>query len=440
MKRTYVVCMIYLLAATFILAQSNPPSITGPSTKAATANASEPDPKAQAKVLETYGKLPLTFEPNQGQTDAQVKFLSRTSAYTLFLTQNEAVITLPAKKQPPRSKLNKSPVETRLAASPASATEKVLRMKLRHANPSAKITGEDELPGTSNYFIGNDPKKWRTSVPTYAKVRYEQIYSGIDLVYYGNQRQLEYDFIVAPGANPSRIAFDIRGASQIRRNPQGDLVIRIGMTTKPGEAEIRWHKPLVYQEKNGTRQEIAAGYSITGANRVGFEVAKYDASRPLYIDPLIYSTGLAGSAGGPEIAVDSAGSAYVTNGMTVAKLNPAGSALVYSIFLSGTGVVGVSPGIAVDSAGNAYVTGSANSSGFPTGDNLRRQDGFVAEINPTGSALVYSTYLGGSGSDLSLSIALDSTGNAYVTGWTQSTNFHARRVPDIVATPIAVLL
>jgi hypothetical protein len=164
----------------------------------------------------------------------------------------------------------------------------VLRMKFRNANPAAKVTGVDELAGTSNYFIGNDPAKWRTNLPTYAKVKYEGIYSGIDLVYYGNQRQLEYDFIVAPGADPRRIQFDVRGAKRIRRDAHGELVLKIG------EGEIRWHKPVVYQEKNGTRQLVAARYLITAANRVGFELAKYDVGRPLYIDPLIYSTFLGG--------------------------------------------------------------------------------------------------------------------------------------------------
>ena len=162
-------------------------------------------------------------------------------------------------------------------------------MKLRNANPAAKVTGMDELAGTSNYFIGNDPAKWRTGVPTYAKVKYEGIYSGIDLVYYGNQRQLEYDFIVAPGADPHRISFDVRGAKRIRR----DGAWRFSFEDE--RREIRWHKPVVYQEKDGKRQEIAAHYAITEKNRVGFELAKYDTSKPLYIDPLIYSTYLGGS-------------------------------------------------------------------------------------------------------------------------------------------------
>jgi hypothetical protein len=321
-------------------------------------------------------------------------------------------------------------------------------MKLRNANPAAKVTGSDELAGTSNYFIGNDPTKWRTNVPTYAKVKYEGIYSGIDLVYYGNQRQLEYDFIVAPGADPHRIAFDVSGAKRIRQDAHGDLVLNVG------EGEIRWHKPVVYQEKDGTRQEIAARYSITDTNRVGFELAKYDAGRPLYIDPVIYSTYLGGSGndGGNGIAVDSAGNAYVTGGagspdfpvtagalqtvcngcpsygdVFVTKMNPSGSALVYSTFLGGSGIDQGS-GIAVDGEGNAYVTGLTYSTDFPTMNPLQAVNhgtvnAFVFKLNPAGSALVYSTYLGGSGSDQASGIAVDSAGNAFVTGGTSSADF-----------------
>jgi hypothetical protein len=327
---------------------------------------------------------------------------------------------------------------------PAPKAGGVLRMKLRNANPATRVTGVDELAGTSNYFIGNDPAKWRTNVPTYAKVKYEGIYSGIDLVYYGNQRQLEYDFIVAPGANPNRIAFDVRGAKRIRRTEHGELVFKVG------EDEIRWHKPVVYQEKDGTRREIAAHYAITDTNSIAFEVAKYDASRPLYIDPLIYSTYLGGSGqdAGYGIAVDNLGNAYVTGytssnnfpvtsgafqttccGAFVTKLNPTGTALVYSTYLDN----GWGRGIAVDATGNAYVTGNAGG-GFPVtpgafqtvcGGTCEYGNAFVTKLNPTGSVLVYSTYLGGSGvyGDLGTGIAVDNSGNAYVTGQTSSTNF-----------------
>ncbi len=261
---------------------------------------------------------------------------------------------------------------------------------------------------------------------------------------------------MAPGADPRRIAFDVRGAKRIRRDEHGDLVLKMG------EGEIRWHKPVAYQEKNGARQLVAARYAITDRNRVRFELARYDRSRSLYIDPLIYSTYLGGSKGdfGTSIAVDSAGNAYVTgttastdfptmnplqpaNGgalyntqdVFVAKINSAGSALVYSTYLGGI-EDDIGLGIAVDSTGSAHVTGYTFSFDFPTtpgafqtvcsGPCYRDADAFVTKINPEGSALVYSTYLGGSGHDVGNCIAVDSVGDAYVAGFTLSTDFPTR--------------
>jgi hypothetical protein len=445
MKRSYLVCLFLCLTTTFLLSQSKPvPPINQSTSVVAPISASQSDPKDQAKILDQYGKLPLSFEANHGQTDLRVKFLSRTGGYTLFLTGDEAVLTLSGKSEKAHKANIAGTAHTLRSSTAEPKAGSVLRMKLRNANPAAKVSGVDELAGTSNYFIGNDPAKWRTNVPTYAKVKYEGIYSGIDLVYYGNQRQLEYDFIVAPGADPHRIAFDVRGAKRVRQHAQGELVFTVG------EDEIRWHKPIVYQEKDGARQMVAARYSVTGTNRVGFELAKYDTSRPLYIDPLIYSTYLGGSGydAGHAIAVDSEGNAYVTGWTTstnfptmnplqpshiayetafVAKINPAGSALVYSTYLGGS-VNDIGLGIAVDSAGDAYVTGETYSPDFPTMNPLQPIfgggiDGFVAEINPTGSTLVYSTYLGGSSDDNGSGIAVDSAGNAYVAGSTQSTDF-----------------
>jgi hypothetical protein len=460
MRLLRLVSLCTTLLSTMVLAQSASVSLISPPLvpKSAVANGlSQPDPAMQAKVAENYGKLPLSFEANHGQADGRVKFLSRTGGYTLFLTGDEAVLAFSgkrAKKPAPKGasgfegaavSLKRYPDTNLNPATPQSLTGSVLRMKLRNANPAAKISGTDELAGTSNYFIGNDPTKWRTNVSTYAKVKYEGIYSGIDLVYYGNQRQLEYDFIVAPGVDPHRIAFDVRGAKRIRRDERGDLVLKVG------EAEIRWHKPVVYQEKDGKRQEIAARYAITDTNRVGFIVAKYDASRPLYIDPLFYSTYLGGSGNdvGSVIAVDNAGNVYVTGETLstnfptknplqatfggsedafVTKLNSEGSALVYSTYLGGSGSDGGS-GIVVDSAGSVYVTGSTTSNDFPVTPGAFQTtpngggDAFVTKINPTGSALVYSTYLGGSGQDWGSGIAVDSAGNAYITGSTASTEF-----------------
>jgi hypothetical protein len=438
MKRAYFVCLFLCLTTIFLLSQPNPvPLINQSAGVVPPISASQADPKAQAGILDSYGKLPLSFEANHGQADARVKFLSRTGGYSLFLTGDEAVLTLSGGKANTHEAKIAGTARTLQSGMAAPKSGSVLRMKLRNANPSAKITGTDELAGTSNYFIGNDPKKWRTNVPTYAKVKYEGIYSGIDLVYYGNQRQLEYDFIVAPGADPHRIAFDVSGAKRIRQDA-GDLVFKIG------EGEIRWHKPVAYQEKNGTRQEIAAHYAITDT-RVAFELAKYDASRPLYIDPLIYSTYLGGKEeqDGFGIAVDGAGNAYVTgdtffktfptknplqpaygggySDAFVAKINAAGSALVYSTYLGGIGD-DRGFGIAVDTVGSAYVTGLTASANFPTKNPIQyphgglAYDAFVTKISPDGSALVYSTALGGDGNDQGKAIAVDGTGNAYVTG------------------------
>jgi hypothetical protein len=238
-----------------------------------------------------------------------VKFLSRTGGYSLFLTVDEAVLALRGSKLD-TSKAKFAGVAHALRSSIAAPKASgMLRMKLRNANLAAKVTGVHELAGKSNYFIGNDPTKWRTSVPTYARVKYDAIYSGIDLVYYGDQRQLEYDFIVAPGADPDRIKFDVSGTTGIRRDKNGDLVLL------KAEDEVRWRKPLVYQIKNGTKQEVEGHYVITRGHHVGFELASYDSKIPLTIDPvLVYSTYLGGSGNdnGLGIAVDSSGNAYVT--------------------------------------------------------------------------------------------------------------------------------
>jgi hypothetical protein len=438
MKPAYFACLFLFIAATDFGQSNHLP------------DAPQPDPKTQARILDQYGKLPLSFEANLGQTDARVKFFSHTSRYALFLTGNEAVLALHSSNPKTNEKILGIPhtSQTNMAFARSGT---VLRMKLRNSDPEAKVTGEDELAGTNTYFIGNDPKNWRSNVPTYAKVRYEGIYSGIDLVYYGNQRQFEYDFIVAPGADPHRIAFDVHGAKRIRQDELGDLIFEMG------QGEVRWHRPVVYQEKDGKRQEIEARYAITDRNRVGFVVAGYDLRRSLYIDPLIYSTYLGGSGEdvGFGVAVDSDGNAYVTGATAsanfpvtpgalqttygakpgypyafVTKINPSGSALVYSTYLGGN-ILNQGFGIAVDSLGNAYVTGDTEG-GFPVTPGAfqttcplkgTENASFVAKLDSTGSALVYSTYLCGSGGTLSTGIAVDNSGNAYVTGYTVPTDF-----------------
>src|SRR3989449_3326670 len=397
------------------------------------------------QVLVAYGKLPLIFEANQGQTDPQVKFLSRGSGYTLFLTPTEAVLAL-REGASARNVVDGSPAAKRERGQPLQGT--VLRMKLLGANPTPGVTGVEELRGRSNYFIGNDPAKWRANVPTYAKVEYRDVYPGVNLVYYGNQRQLEFDFIVAPGADPQRIRLGVEGADRLDLDAQGDLVVHTG------GAQVRLQQPHVYQMANGVRQEIESRYVLNDHHQVEVWVVAYDTHKPLVIDPtLAYSTYLGGNSldEGFGIAVDSLGQAYVT-GVTasldfpptagafqsssaageeafVTKLNPTGAALVYSTYLGGTNS-DVSLGIAVDSLGQAYVTGRTSSANFPTTAGAFQPSfpggffaAFVTRLNPTGAALVYSTYLGGTGGEQGFSIAVDAAGNAYVTGNTFSTNF-----------------
>ncbi len=467
MKRACFVCLFPCLIAIFLLSQSNPVSSINQSASAvsprvvssnvvSSIGTSKPDAKAQARISEQYGKLPLSFEANHGQTDARVKFLSRTGGYSLFLAGDEAVFALSgraAHKAPKGATSSEAfPVSLKRYPDPnltrgvaaKQVDGGVLRMKLRNANAAATVTGVDELPGTSNYFIGNDPAKWRTKVPTYGKVKYDGIYSGIDLVYYGNQRQLEYDFVVHPGANPDAIRLGIKGASMLRLD-RGDLVL-----TGPG-GDVRLRRPYTYQEVNGTKKEIRSDYVVNNKNEVGFRVATYDRGRPLIVDPvLVYSTYLGGSDDDAayDIAVDSAGNAYVTGVTTsinfptanaiqpvlggpadafVTKINADGSALVYSTYLGGSSD-DVGQSIAVTSAGSAYVTGYTDSSDFPTVNPIQAtnhgiHDAFVTKISRDGSALIFSTYLGGSGDDYGWGIAVDSTGKVHVTGDTPSRDF-----------------
>jgi hypothetical protein len=400
---------------------------------------------SDARASESYGRLPLHFEANQGQTHKDVRFLARGPGYGLYLTASEAVLALAS----PSPFAERDSCAGERHNTPAQEMPVAVRMSILNAAPKPLVNGLEELPGKANYFIGKDPSKWRTNMPTYAKVHYREVYPGIDLVYYGNQRQLEYDFVVAPGADPKKIVLGFKGADKLEIDAQGDLVLHTAGST------LRQKKPLIYQDIDGARRDIAGGYVLKPGSRVGFKVAEYDASRPLVIDPVLsYSTYLGGSDGeyGAGIAVDATGNVYVagytrstdfpttadafqpahTGGYNVAfvtKINPAGSALVYSTYLGGSNFE-QAYGIAVDAEGSAYVTGRTSSWDFPTtaaafqpahtgGYNAA----FVTKLNPTGSALVYSTYLGGSKSEYGYGIAVDTTGNAYVTGETHSTNF-----------------
>ena len=409
------VLAVWLLA--FLVLGGGAPAVGAPQ--------GQPEAFMQAEFLQ----VPLTFEVNRGQTAAQVKYLSRGLGRTLFLTPSEAVLVLQRDQQARRD-----------PGTPAQPT--VLRLRLVGANPAPRVEGLELLPGKANYFIGNDPTKWRANIPTYTKVKYQSVYPGVDLVYYGtNQRQLEYDFVVAPGAKPKAIRLAFTGMDRLTLDAQGNLILH----TAGGE--VLQYAPKVYQEINGARRAIAGRYVLYGKDQVGFRVAGYDRTKPLVIDPtlsVVYSTYLGGGADdeGLAIAVDGSGNTYVTgvtvstnfpmaantyggsNDAFVAKLGPAGSALVYSTYLGGSGFDQGS-GIAVDGSGNAYVTGFTQSAGFPTTAGAFQtayggsSDAFVTKLGPTGT-LSYSTYLGGTRQDQGAAIAVDGSGNAYVTGRTKS--------------------
>jgi hypothetical protein len=397
--------------------------------------------EAKQRVVASYGKLPLHFEANQGQTDAEVKFLARGSGYGLFLTASESVLVLGKSEAARTGHAALGQAGTTKRSRPSA----VLRLRLLGANPRPSVEGREELAGKSCYFIGSDPKKWRTNVPQYARVEYKDVYPGVSLAYYGNQSQLEYDFVVAPGGDPRQIRFGIEGAERIDVDAEGNLVLSLP------DGKVVERAPVVYQEFDGTRQVVEGRFALKGRSEAGFDVGHYEADRPLVLDPLlVYSTYLGGSGAdwGQSIAVDAGGNTYVAgytysvdfptanplqaanagvNDVFVAKLNAAGSALVYSTYLGGSG--GDSgTGVTVDESGNAFVTGVTNSSDFPTVNPLQPMkragvDAFVAKLNAAGSALLYSTYLGGNGDDQGNGIAVDAAGNAYVAGWTQSTNF-----------------
>jgi beta-propeller repeat-containing protein len=433
--------------AVLALACSAPPAIVplaaSESSKAEAAAPSSSRGASTEWVQDTYAKLPLSFEANVGQTDPQVDFLARGSGYTMFLSQGDAVLSFRSGTKSGRQ----MPGHPEAVAAPLIGG--VLRMQLGGANAVARVSPERRLGGTVNYFIGNDPTGWRTNVPTYARVVYHDAYPGIDLAYYGDQGRLEYDFVVAPGADPSAIALRFAGAESVMVDGLGDLVLGLAA------GEIRQQKPLIYQKAGGVRTAISGGYLIADNGEVRFAVAAYDSSRPLVIDPvLVYSTYLGGANGdiGLGIAVDTAGSAYVT-GQTrstdfptstgahdttltgtvdifVTKLNAAGTGLIYSTYLGGSGSLDESSSaIAVDTTGSAYITGFTGSSDFPTTSgafdttNGPPPDAFVTKLNAAGTGLLYSTYLGGDGQDNGRGIAVDSAGSAYVTGDTASTDF-----------------
>jgi len=464
-----------------------------------------PLPGSFPRLNNSFSHQPLAFEPNVGQTDAEVEFLARGPGYQLFLTGSEAVMVLSspnasegAKRlgvlqpsaalwdglgfcenreftersntfesgagvQQSRTLAHGLDAPSPVESSPGPRHSQVLRMRLVGSNDSPPVQGEVGLTGKVNYFIGNDPSRWRTNIPTFAKVQYREVYPGTDLVYYGNQEgRLEYDFVLAPGADPDLIALEFDGADRIDVDASGDLVAWVG--GRP----VRWQKPVVYQEFDGRRTEIAGAYRLDdgalafqadASHRIGFELAAYDRSQPLVIDPvLVYSTYLGGGQSESQeffgVSTDSQGNAYVVghtqspdfpvlNALQsnfagpgadafVAKIGPNGERL-YATYLGGKSSDGYewASGVAVDAQGSAYVVGLTGSTNFPMVNPLQANyagvgDVFIAILNPEGSAITFSSYLGGSSRDaveIGKNVALDAQGNIYLAGSTYSADF-----------------
>ena len=384
----------------------------------------------KAKLAENYGKLPLRFESNQGQVNPAVQFISRGSGYTLFLTGNNAVMALRGSDE-----------QTGL-----------LTMTLVGANASPRISGQELFAGKSNYYVGNDQSKWRTNIPNYGKVQYSEIWPGIDLVWYGNQRMLEYDFIVKPGVNPQQIHLAFDGVESLRLDAEGNLVLK----TKAGE--LIQKAPVIYQDGAQGRESVSGKYRLLAANEVGFELGVYDTTRPLVIDPVLaMATYLGGSLldNVQDVALDSAGNVYCTGRLDstefppasgnkdgeatyVVKISADGTSLIYATVLDGSND-DFGQTIAVNSAGQAAIAGSTFSDDYPLlfpfedthnpglggGGN---DDAFVTKLDENGQFNLgcncsFSTYLGGSSTDFARGIAFSSNNRVYVVGETTSTNF-----------------
>jgi Beta-propeller repeat len=437
-----------LCVVTVIIAIASFMVLAGPRRHATAPPAAASQIAAQSRVRSSYASLPLAFEENKGQTDPQVKYLARGEGYTLFLTDRDVVFSLRSAKK--SDGVSSMPGLNRAAREESTA---VVRMTLANAYAAAKLSAGEMLPGKSNYLIGRDSSKWQTGVVHYGRVNYQNVYPGVNLAFHGAQRQTEFDFVLAAGADPTPIAFQFTGSQAMKTDDSGNLEIATGA------GNVVLHKPFAYQERNGARQPVEAKFILEANNRVTFALGNYDRSRELVIDPSVaieYSTYLGGSNNDSAygIAFDSSGNAYVTGqtsstnfpGYTstnklkgvinafVSKISANGSTLVYSTYVGGS-QSDSGNAIAVDASGDAFVAGGTSSSDFPvtagvfqgtcgscTSGNF---NAFVFELGSTGSALTYSTFLGGSASDLAFGIALasDGSGDVYVGGEASSQNF-----------------
>ncbi len=420
-----------------------------------------PRPAKRPLVQQRTASIPLFFEANRGQTDPRVRFLSRSTGYTLFLTPSE--ITLIEGGTMARGWQRVAPAED------ISTPRAVIRMKLVGGRPSPVMTGVDELPGKVNYLVGNDPKAWHTGVPLYSQVRAEQVYPGVDLVFHGDDRQLEYDLVVSPGTDPNRIAFLITGAKRMELDHAGDLVLHTD------RSQIRMHKPLIYQPVGAARRPVDGAFALTASGKVSFQLGTYDRTQPLVIDPRIkYATflGGAGSDSGGGIVLDTttnpnAPKMYIpgsTNAITtfpekstligsspggthyvyLAKVDPlltGAASLDYLTFIGGnvsfagtTGCDTGPSGFALDTSLGAtsvqpVIVGATNCRNYPVTTTTHTggaNDIFVTRLMPSGAKIDLSIFFGGNGQEpAGGSESLDSSGNIILAGYTTSTNLPA---------------
>ena len=377
-----------------------------------------------ATARDALASLPLGFEPNVGQAEPGVDFVARGPGYRLSLSPTEATVTLPDADGP-------------------------LQMRLVGSNPSALPTGVESLPGRTNYLTGSDPSAWREDVPTFAKVAYDDVWPGIDLVFLGDQRRLRHDFVVAPGADPGAIAVDYPGSGPVTVDPTtGDLLA----------GGARLSAPVIYQDIDGRRLPVDGAFHLRGGARVGFTVGAYDRDHPLVIDPTLVTSSYLGGTGidnAAAVDVDGGGNVYIVGSTEssdlrtsnplqntlnqdgsagksdafVAKLNPEGTSLIFATYLGGTNR-DAAAGVAVGADGSVYVTGVTESENFPKSApaaqgnyNGGPSDAFVTKLNANGSTVAWSTFIGGSQTDASRAIAVNEAGEAFVTGSTNSVEF-----------------
>jgi len=403
----------------------------------------------KAKINHAYGKIPLYFVENNGQVNKKVSFYERGDGHATFFTAKGVTLALTKRESLAVKTSFKKDISGLKAKESAKHTTEAVTLSFVGANAKAKISSNEKMPGHVNYFVGNDKSKWRSNIPTYGAVIYKDVYKNIDVKFYGNNKNIEHDVIVRPGGDFTNVKLAYRGIKGLKVTEDGSLEVTLN------HGKIIEERPVIYQVVKGKKVAVDGTYKILkgedGAFTYGFRVASYDRTKDLVIDPvLVYSTYLGGGGNdeGEGIAIDDTGSAYVTGDTAsldfpllnpiqplngggvdafVTKINPAGTAIVYSTYLGGS-TDDFAWSVSVDATGAAYLVGYTNSADFPLLNPIQAvngglNDAFITKLNPAGSAIIYSTYLGGAGSDFGFEIALDNTGAAYLTGATDSADF-----------------